>query len=414
MRLYRAMRREASMKGLVAEFFQRRYRGWRGRLRADSRRECLRRRRMHESAVAIQASVRRRAQLRRYLDLLSERNRISNQSAAAIQALLRGKIARQMYLSELGRRNDAAVNIQREWRGAVGRTIAEWLRQQKIRRQIEASKPKRIPLHLRRYSTYGSNKRANGPKKREVRHRRRSSDAMIPNLSSLANFAALESKSGSASTGYAEPDENDSIATTITSLTNQTHATEMSSRRRRTVRANNPNSHHTSSRLPPQRLLAPDRDRRRATALHSNSVNSRRSSLDRRRSTISGGMPSSTSFSSQRHSHASRRQPSLQPCDDSEESEPNQSTASREKEEEDVEEMKEVSNEDVREEVSDPSGANSAPEVPPRRDGISTPVIVSREASLIVQEVLGKGIMSHSIVHSTFEEDLSEHEDDLR
>ena len=50
---------------------------------------------------------------------------------------------------------------------------------------------------------------------------------------------------------------------------------------------------------------------------------------------------------------------------------------------------------------------------PPPREKLSTPLIISREASLLVEEVLGKTIITHSIVSSTFDDDFSEHEDDL-
>ena len=43
----------------------------------------------------------------------------------------------------------------------------------------------------------------------------------------------------------------------------------------------------------------------------------------------------------------------------------------------------------------------------PRREEIS------REASLIVEEVLGRAIITHSIATSSFDDDFSEHEDDL-
>jgi hypothetical protein len=157
MKSFRAMRRKSHARKAIAQFFQRRYRGWRGRVCAESRREFLRRTRRDESASAIQANVRRVIQRRRYLDLLSEKERLSNHSAAAIQAMTRGRITRQMYLAEMKRRRDAAWNVERVWRGHAARIMANKQREELIRRSMDAEKPKRTPLHLRRYSTYGSN-----------------------------------------------------------------------------------------------------------------------------------------------------------------------------------------------------------------------------------------------------------------
>lgn len=81
-----------------------------------------------------------------------------------------------------------------------------------------------------------------------------------------------------------------------------------------------------------------------------------------------------------------------------------QSTAPRERQE----------RSEKREINENPGDGVAKPTKMPPREGISTPIIVSEEASLIVQEVLGKSVMSHSIVHSVFEDDVSEHEDDLK
>ena len=157
MKSFRAMRRESHARKSIAQFFQRRYRGWMDRVRVDSRREFLRRKRRDESATAIQSNMRRVIQRRRYLDLQSEKERLSNQSAAAIQAMTRGRIIRRVYLAEIKRRRDAAGNIERVCRGHAARIMANKLRRELILRSMEVEKPKRIPLHLRRYSTYGSN-----------------------------------------------------------------------------------------------------------------------------------------------------------------------------------------------------------------------------------------------------------------
>ena len=46
----------------------------------------------------------------------------------------------------------------------------------------------------------------------------------------------------------------------------------------------------------------------------------------------------------------------------------------------------------------------------PQQEKMSTSLIISREASLIVEEVLGKTIITHSINTSLFDEEFSEHD----
>ena len=378
LRLFRAMKHETFMREFTARYFQRYYRGWKGRLRANSQREYMRQKRRNESAATIQANVRRRSQRKMYRDLLMERKRLSNQSAAAIQAILRGNVTRRMYLEEMTRRNDAASTTQRVWRGTLGRINAERLRQELIRKRMETEKPKRIPLHMRKYSTYGAPaRRANNDstKKRDVRLRRRSSDAMIltdGRLSTLSNFKS------SAST--CDPDdENDSIATTITSLTN---ATENSNKRRIHNRRTNPPSWPS-----PQRVLESKRNsaitRRLTTLQPCNRVNSRRASLP-----LNG--------TTQRRPPPGRppdRQSTIQTCTDS-----------RERQDSDKTDSVPCKRRKSGEEESSPTA---------RGEIRKTPITVSEEASLIVQEVLGKSVVRHSIVHSVFESEFSEHEDDL-
>ena len=49
----------------------------------------------------------------------------------------------------------------------------------------------------------------------------------------------------------------------------------------------------------------------------------------------------------------------------------------------------------------------------PQREQMSTQLIISREASLIVEEVLGKTIITHSINTLSFDAEFSEHEEEL-
>ena len=67
------------------------------------------------------STVRRIIQRRQYIDLLSWNRMISNQSASAIQSILRGKLTRRMYMQQIQRRQSAANNIQRVFRGKLGR-----------------------------------------------------------------------------------------------------------------------------------------------------------------------------------------------------------------------------------------------------------------------------------------------------
>jgi len=59
LRLFRKLQHESAMRELVAKFFQCRYRGWKGRERAVSRREYLREKQRIESAATIQANKQR-------------------------------------------------------------------------------------------------------------------------------------------------------------------------------------------------------------------------------------------------------------------------------------------------------------------------------------------------------------------
>lgn len=371
LRLFREMQHESRMRESAAQFFQRRYRGWKGRECANSRRDYLRQRQMNKSAAAIQANVRRRTQRKIYQELLTERKRLSNRSAAAIQAMLRGNVTRKSYLAEMSRRQKAAMNTQRVWRGTLGRIEAERRRQELIRKRIEAEKPKRIPLHMRNYSTYGAQpRRANATKKREVRMRRRSSDAMIVmkdgRLSTLSNFKC------SASTG--DPDENDSLASTITSLT----GAEDSSRRRARIKRNPP------PWPSPQEVT---RVNRRHTTLQScNKVNTaRRASLERRKTIMC------------MNTHNNPKPPREQIC--------NHSTSQEShKNDEGVDE-------DPQKKTDPPDPETHTPS--PAKERTKAPITLSEEASLIVQEVLGMTVISHSIVHSDFDDEFREHEDDL-
>ena len=288
--LFRTMRHEYFMRKFVAHAFQCRYRGWKGRAIAESKREYLRQKRREDSLLTIQTFTRGRMQRIHYLDLLAERKReLCNRSATVIQTVMRGKLLRQMYQTEMIRRRDGARNIQRIWRGSIGRVTAKKLRDEMIRVLAVEEKPKRIPLHLRKYSTYGSNKNShdakrrtsivtNVSKKREVIARRRNSDVMV----NMTDHRRLSSFTIPKSVAADEP-ENDSVATTLTSLTNPTVATVSSSKQPIRQRAH-PAS--PSSRYP-QRVPALDR-RRRGTQQSCEEVGTKQPPLDRRKNATCG------------------------------------------------------------------------------------------------------------------------------
>ena len=198
MESFRAMRRKVHARSAIARFLQCRYRGWTGRVHAESRRRLLRRKGWDEAAAVIQANVRMMIQRLRYI---SEKERLrlaTTQSTAVvlIQATVRGTIARRMYKAEMRRRRDAASNIERVWRGHAARITTRKVRCELIPRIMEAEKPKRIQLHLRRSNT----------------HIKSTAKTQLRNLNIVS------------STGD-DTGEDGSIASTLTSLTNQMNAT---------------------------------------------------------------------------------------------------------------------------------------------------------------------------------------------
>ena len=296
--LFRSMQHELLMRKSIAQVFQCRYRGWKGRARAEDMREYFRQRRRDESLLIIQRFTRGRMQRIQYLGLLSEKKQqLQNQSATTIQAVMRGKLLRNTYRRELIRRHNEARNIQRLWRGSIGRILAKKVRAEMLLRELVVEeKPQRIPLHLRKYSTYGATndthftKRrtslaANGSKKCEDVARRRNSNVMINRIDRrrLSSFTIPKSF-----VSTADEMENDSIATT---LTNQTIATASSSKQPIRQRAN-PSS---PSLRYPQRVMALDR-RRRGTVQSCDEVGEKQATLNRRKKPIldefSAGKPS--------------------------------------------------------------------------------------------------------------------------
>ena len=147
--------------------------------------------------------------------------------------------------------------------------------------------------------------------KRDVRMRRRSSDAMIimkdGHLSSLLRLKSSASTSG-------DPDENDSIGTTVTSLTNHTNATENSQNKRGSSHYRRTNN-SPSWQSPHRALSSSDTTLRKPC---SNKVNNSRSASNNSgRASISTPLYSAQKWSRER----GNRQPSLETCNDSDSNE---------------------------------------------------------------------------------------------
>jgi hypothetical protein len=193
-------------------------------------------------------------------------------------------------------------------------------------------------------------------------------------------------------------DENDSIASTLTSLTNQTNArTETSPKNRVHRGATNPPAWPY-----PHRVVPTDRWRATATRSLNKVVNTwRRKPIERR--ITNPLLPN-------RKVREGCRQPLLSTCND--DFKLNQLTADRGggKNEAELDSRRGPQNDAV-------VGINpesSMPSSPPPREQVSTPVLLSEEAKIIVREVLSKSILRHGIAHSTFDDEFSEHEDDLK
>eukprot|EP00956_Cyclotella_meneghiniana_P028941 scaffold68845_cov77-Cyclotella_meneghiniana.AAC.2 len=127
----------------------------------------------NQSAIVIQTTVRHIILRRQFIDLLSWNRMISNQSASAIQSILRGKLTSRMYMQQIQQRQSAVNNIQRVFRGKLGREEYHRLRQLWLEKQ---KKSKRVSMHMRRYSTYGNNISVGKMNKKFVMMRRRSKE----------------------------------------------------------------------------------------------------------------------------------------------------------------------------------------------------------------------------------------------
>ena len=459
MKRYGLMKYKLLMMRLIAIFLQSHYRGWKGRSRAQSIRQYYKQKLMDESATAIQAVIRRCIQRKYYIDKLLQKEILSNEAASSIQRVVRGQITRRLYQEQMRHRQCAASNIQRVFRGKMGRDKAVAIRKKiLLRKRAESEKPKRIPLHLRRYSTYGTNakapRRANkGTRKRDVTILRRGSDALVMSK----DGRTLGSTVGT-SAGY-EPDENDSVATTITSLTHTTeHSCKRAERRKvsdgikaranssiqkgLTIASNSKNNNEGKQALSCESIegeINSHKQGQRFCGKNANEfdcsetssctcikIDTKKAPRERQKSLYGDvdecrtlPIDSQTPPEECRQSSAQARKKS-----DSR----NASYVRRKSVNRDLlpqkcsrytlrtcteTNLKQSQHERIESARSD--GEIFAPNYPrtPSRKKIKTPIIISEEAALIVEEVLGQGMMAHSIVHSVFEDDFSEHEDDL-
>ena len=288
MALLELMKHRVRMSVMIALFCQSRYRGWRGRLHAASTREYLRQQLMNKSATTIQAFVRCHMQRKVYLGMLLERQRLRDGSAITIQAAVRRHMMQRRYREEVKRRQEAALHVQRVFRGMNGRRAAKRLREELARLRAEAeAKPKRIPLHMRRYSTYGvsANESQSQQRRKSILTRRRGSIDLTKTCQS-----AFKGAKSSIDTNV-DADENDSLgATTITSLTSHTEISPA-------VRGNNRKKHsHAAAATPSAR-------RNGAVATKS----SQSSPAMKRRSTYSEGRIQSVSRTPNREKRKSLR-----------------------------------------------------------------------------------------------------------
>lgn len=261
MKLLESMKHIVRMTERIALFFQARYRGWRDRLHAAARREYLRQQLRNKCATVIQTFFRCHSRRKVYLDVLLERKILRDRSAATIQAVLRGRRMQHLYRQEMKRRQEAALDVQRAFRGMTGRREAKRLREELARLRAEAEeKPKRIPLHMRRYSTYGANaNESTQSQQQQQQHNKgpptRRNSMLIRRRGSIdlmkTSPSAFNSSNFSINSSRVDADENDSCATTITSLTAHTDISRKSSRP-----APRGNSKKKPSWHPPRRVLA--------------------------------------------------------------------------------------------------------------------------------------------------------------
>lgn len=159
------IRRYQTAKNQISVFCQARYRGFNGREVAHKRRrEVAQQQRENEASIRIQCAS-RSWRARKVIE--AKRNKLEKQQyagACTIQACVRMRQCRRLYLERLRekrlfvlkRQHEACTKIQSIHRRNIARQEADRRRAAKRRAAEEKPdpKPKRVPLHMRRYSTY--------------------------------------------------------------------------------------------------------------------------------------------------------------------------------------------------------------------------------------------------------------------
>ena len=149
----------------IALFCQARYRGFKGgEVACTRKREAAQQKLEHDASVRIQCAARARKAKKIVEIERTELRQLQYAGACTIQALVRERQYQLRYnevLQERHRRyhlqqQEACTRIQSIHRRNVARQEADRRRAEKQRaaEELPPTKPKRVPLHMRRYSTY--------------------------------------------------------------------------------------------------------------------------------------------------------------------------------------------------------------------------------------------------------------------
>lgn len=149
-RALEVLRVENEIVNYIVIFIQALYRGRKERHRVNQIRiKKIQHRKEELSAIKIQSQVRR---FRAKVELgckIKEHIIRQNEAACLIQARMRGNNDRKLVNDLI--QEKSAIKIQSLFRGIIGRRIRDAHIKAKMKKK---EKPKRIPLHERRYSTY--------------------------------------------------------------------------------------------------------------------------------------------------------------------------------------------------------------------------------------------------------------------
>ena len=156
------MKIEDQIVTYVTTFIQAAFRGKRGREYVQNLRRTIALHRKEELASILLQCFYRRFNAKRQLMILKQRMKIRKTNCARrIQARVRGNVGRAK-VSNI-RQSRAAVSVQCMYRSMTAKRLRDEAR---IRELKKREKPKRIPLHERRYSIYALDANKNDPKRR--------------------------------------------------------------------------------------------------------------------------------------------------------------------------------------------------------------------------------------------------------